>query len=379
MKIILKKIQIIRIDEEIKINTLKSMPRSFFDDVKKLKSEGLATKYSHIGHGWVFKRKDEKIVRKLCLKHFDEYPTDLEFLKYSKNEILTKIDCYDIDDPDDFKIISKYKNELKNIENKMKEVEVKGSNKNKLKIKNNKKVKMKTIKEICEDICKKENVITTTKRYVDSIKITDMFIGMRECRCRKGRIVRAKKEIPAQLEVKSQPAIPAKENVVDEDGNIIEKGHPGVAAIKGKAAVKFQPAAPGYQYFHVSSDDLKILEEAVARMADQGFYPVSDVKAKSIYKNSDLHKNLVIDYIVEDIKTLRKVFKKVKSKDFYNKPGYEKIQEKKAEEKVALKRFDKEKKKAEEIEKPKKVEKSKKQPKEKKTNSDKLKSLKKKK
>lgn len=163
--------------------------------------------------------------------------------------------------------------------------------------------------------------------------VTEMVIRSNEAKMEGWRHIKGKAAKEAVEAVKAVKAVPAE---VDEDGNEITPAVEAVKAVKAQEAVE---GTPGCQRIHVQAKTEEILDECVARLADQGFhFPDTEAPAETPY---GVGMWITIGPEKEDMTALRQAFKKVKGKDHYNKPGLDALKEeekaKKAQEKAAAK------------------------------------------
>lgn len=134
------------------------------------------------------------------------------------------------------------------------------------------------------------------------IKTTDARLSI-------GSLKKAKSATEA---VQPIPAVKAVAEIKDEAGNITQASVVGVSAVAGKAAT---PATPACQKVYLIANTDIIMDEVVARMADQGFAPL---EVQREYVDGDKPR---LCFTAETAAPIRAAFKAVKAKDGYNAPG----------------------------------------------------------
>ncbi len=175
--------------------------------------------------------------------------------------------------------------------------------------------------------------------------VTDMFIKANACRCLGLRITKPKKAVEAVAAVAAIRAKKAIAEVKGKDGVVTTASVPAVAAAKAVKAKEGREAVPGYHKICIQARSQEVMEETLARLADMG-YPLQDDKDSVVKEVGGYGISVWLkfgDDSKEAMSTFRGIFKKVKSKDHYNKAGAEKAEE----ETAAKQKVDAEAKKAE--------------------------------
>jgi len=193
--------------------------------------------------------------------------------------------------------------------------------------------------------------MATTPGFMKNFKmVPNMVIGGRDAKIWVYKSTQASKAKPAIKEVKAVKAI---KEVKAEPSKIVNgKTQPAVKAVAGVAtvkAVKAQPAAEAVSQKwmgYAIGNTHEIVNELIARLGDQGFYPDDEGKHSSIDKVK-----FSAHYTTEDIKGFRTALRLCKSSGKYNDPGLAVLaakNKKEAEKEAAkLKKEKKEEKKSE--------------------------------
>lgn len=213
----------------------------------------------------------------------------------------------------------------------------------------------KTTKKTLAKASNKKAVKTTNRRskkmakpdFMKKFQMTpNIVIGNRDAKIWVYGSLRAVEAKPAVKEVK---AVKAVKEVKAEPSKIVNgKTQPAVKAVAGVAAVKAVKASPAvkavaqrWQGYAIGNTP-EIVNELVARLGDQGFYPDDEGAQKSIDEVK-----FCAHYTTENVKGFRAALRLCKTPDKYNDPGLKLLAEKEAAEKKAEKEAAKEKKEKE--------------------------------
>lgn len=225
-------------------------------------------------------------------------------------------------------------------------------------------MKKTTIKKTLAKASNKKAVKTTNKKrnkkmakpdFMKKFEMTpNMVIGNRDAKIWVHGTIQAIEAKPAVKEVKAIKAVKEVKAVPKKIVN--DKVQPEIKAVAPVEAVKAIKAFPAVKAVSqkwkgvVIGNTHKIVDELIARMGDQGFYPENEGAHESIDEVK-----FCAQYIMEDVKGFRTALKLCKSVGKYNNPGLEilaaKEAEKKEEEKKAAKEKETEKKKEKKEEK----------------------------
>ena len=181
------------------------------------------------------------------------------------------------------------------------------------------------------------------------MKITDVYVAPRSCKYVTGNRKVARPATPEIKAVKGKPAH------TDKDGKLISKAVPDIKAVPA------QDAQAGEQQMWIWAESMVILKEIEARMRDAGVNPtegealIDKLDKNFTYRGFDVSKKIGQCYSAPNRGVFQDAFKKVKSKDHYNKNGaailhadkLEKNRKKEAEKREAEKKADKKKEGAE--------------------------------
>jgi len=185
---------------------------------------------------------------------------------------------------------------------------------------------------------------TTVPDFMKNFKmVPGMLIGNRDAKVWMYGTLKSRAARPAIKEVKGVKAVEAKKAVkavkekVANTGRVIQeavKAQAAIKEVKGVKAVEAKEAIEGlptrYQGFAIGNTP-EILNEMIARIADQGFYPDNEGAHQPIDEVK-----FSAHYTMEDVKGFRSAVKLAKGPGKYNEVG---LAKKKAEEKgVAAKK-----------------------------------------
>ena len=198
--------------------------------------------------------------------------------------------------------------------------------------------KASTSKKAVKTINNKKGIKKMTKPdFMGKFKMTpNMVIGNREAKIWVHGSIGA---LPAKPEIKAAEAIKAIKEVKAVPSKIVNgKTQPAIKAVTGiKAvkAVKAQAAVPAIPVMGKGvaiGNTPEIVNELIARLGDQGFYPENAGKQRSIDEVK-----FCAEYIMEDIKGFRAALKLCKSSGKYNDSGLKILAEKEKANKKAAK------------------------------------------
>ena len=164
----------------------------------------------------------------------------------------------------------------------------------------------------------KKAVKINPKKGIKKMK-ENFVIGSRDARLVSGQLKEAKKAKPAVKEVK---AVKAVKEVKAEASKIVNgKTQPAVKAVAPVDAVKAVkaqdavPAQPAVYSMKIGCNSRPVVNELVARMADQ------KIEQKADTKITEDNGTFFVIFIAVSQKVIRAAFKNSKSKTGYNAPG----------------------------------------------------------
>lgn len=183
--------------------------------------------------------------------------------------------------------------------------------------------------------------MVTTPTFMKKFKmVPNMVIGGRDAKIWVYKSTQAAK---AKLAVKEVKAVKAVKEVKAEPSKIVnDKTQPAVKAVAGVAAVKAVKAQPAIAAIpqkwmgYAIGNTHEIVNELIARLGDQGFYPDDEGAHQSIDEVK-----FCSHYTTEDVKGFRVALKLCKSAGKYNDPGLKILAEKDKAEKESEKKAEK--------------------------------------
>ena len=167
-------------------------------------------------------------------------------------------------------------------------------------------------------LAKASNKITTNRKGIKKMK-ENFVIGAREARLVSGQLKEAKKAKPAVLPIKAVKAVKevkaVPEKIVNDKVQPAVKAVALVAAVKAVKAQDAIPAQPAIYSMKIGCNSRPVINELIARMADQ------KIEQKADTKITEDNGTFFAIFTAENQKVIRAAFKNSKSKTSYNAPG----------------------------------------------------------